>query len=248
MDPSRQVTHREHRADPPVGHEGHARSERAKPLGLSIADGGLRLDGYPAIVSTGEETEFSFAILGSDGRPLSAFEELHERQMHLIIVRRDLTGFQHLHPTMADDGTWSTSTVFPAGGAWRAFTDFATASGPSTLGLDVLVEGEFRPEPLPTPTTRADVEDEVVSLDTANGGSELRFAVTHEGTPVEVEPYLGARGHLVALRWGTSRSSTCIRPAMRTSPSRSPIRVPAPTDSSSSTRSRGSFGPQRSQP
>ncbi|MEK8109242.1 hypothetical protein NKG94_40115 [Micromonospora sp. M12] len=27
--------------------------------------------------------------------------------MHLIVVRRDLTGYQHLHPTMAKDGTWS---------------------------------------------------------------------------------------------------------------------------------------------
>jgi hypothetical protein len=202
VDPSGDGTHEEHRADPPVDHERHTRSEGAKPLGLSITDGGLRLDGYPAIVSAGEETEFSFAIVGSDGRPVTTFKELHERRMHLVIVRRDLTGFQHQHPTMADDGTWSTSIVFPAGGAWRAFADFATATGPSTLGLDVLVEGEFRPEPLPTPTTRADIQDEVVSLDTAHGGSELRFTVTRDGRSVEVEPYLGARGHLVALRWG----------------------------------------------
>lgn len=202
MEPSGHGTHAEHRVDAPVGHEANARSDRAKPLGLSIAEGGLRLDGQPAIVSAGEETEFSFAIVGSDGRPLTAFEELHERRMHLIVVRRDLTGFQHLHPTMADDGTWGTSIVFPAGGAWRTFADFATAAGPSTLGLDVLVAGDFRPEPLPAPSTSAEAADEVVSLEAAHGGSELRFTVTHDGRPVGVEPYLGARGHLVALRWG----------------------------------------------
>jgi hypothetical protein len=139
--------------------------------------------------------------VGRDGRSLAEFDELHERRMHLIVVRRDLTGFQHLHPTMADDGTWGTSIVFPTGGAWRAFADFATAAGPSTLGLDVLVGGDFRPEPLPAPSTSAEVGDEVVSLEATDGG-ELRFTVTYDGRPVEVEPYLGARGHLVALRWG----------------------------------------------
>jgi hypothetical protein len=202
MDPSGHGDHVEHGGNTLPGHEGHAGPDRARPLGFSSAEGGLRFDGRPAIVSAGEHVEFSFAIVGADGRSLTEFDELHERRMHLIVVRRDLTGFQHLHPGMSDDGTWGEGIVFPAGGAWRAFADFATAAGPSTLGLDVLVEGEFRPEPLPAPSTRVDVGDEVVSLDTAPGGSELRFAVTHDGRPVDVEPYLGARGHLVALRWG----------------------------------------------
>jgi hypothetical protein len=59
--------------------------------------------------------------------------------MHLIVVRRDLRGFQHLHPTMSDDGTWRTRIAYATGGAWRAFADFATAAGPSILRLDVLV-------------------------------------------------------------------------------------------------------------
>ena len=28
----------------------------------------------------------------------------HEKQLHLIVVRRDFSGFQHVHPTLADDG------------------------------------------------------------------------------------------------------------------------------------------------
>ena len=32
--------------------------------------------------------------------------------------------------------------------------------------------------------------------------SELRFTVTKDGAPVKTEPYLGAGGHLVALREG----------------------------------------------
>lgn len=146
--------------------------------------------------------DFAFTIVGPDGHPVTSFEELHERRMHLIVVRGDLTGFQHLHPVMSEDGTWRTNLVFPTGGAWRAFADFATGGVPSTLGLDVLVEGDFRPEPLPEATTTAEVEGDVVSVAAADGGSLLRFTVTREGRRVEVEPYLGAGGHLVALRRG----------------------------------------------
>jgi hypothetical protein len=32
--------------------------------------------------------------------------------------------------------------------------------------------------------------------------SELRFTVTKDGAPIKTEPYLGAGGHLVALRDG----------------------------------------------
>ena len=32
--------------------------------------------------------------------------------------------------------------------------------------------------------------------------AELDFEVTRDGKPVDVQPYLGARGHLVALREG----------------------------------------------
>jgi hypothetical protein len=146
--------------------------------------------------------DFAFTIVGPDGHPVTSFEELHERRMHLIVIRRDLTGFQHLHPDMSEEGTWRTNLLFPTGGAWRAFADFATGGVPSTLGLDVLVEGDFRPEPLPEATTIIEVAGDVVSVAAADGGSHLRFNVTREGRRVEVEPYLGAGGHLVALRWG----------------------------------------------
>jgi oxalate decarboxylase/phosphoglucose isomerase-like protein (cupin superfamily) len=37
---------------------------------------------------------------------------------------------------------------------------------------------------------------------TAGAESELHFTITRDGEPVETEPYLGAGGHLVALREG----------------------------------------------
>ena len=40
----------------------------------------------------------AFTVIGPDGQPVTAYDEQHERDLHLIVVRRDLTGFQHVHP------------------------------------------------------------------------------------------------------------------------------------------------------
>ncbi len=45
--------------------------------------------------------------------------------MHLIVVRRDTTGFQHVHPEMAADGTWSVPLAVATAGSYRAFADRA---------------------------------------------------------------------------------------------------------------------------
>jgi hypothetical protein len=169
--------------------------------GLAVADDRLRLEGEPTITGSGKDVVFTFRIRRTDGTAVSSFDERHERRMHLIVVRRDLTGFQHLHPTMDEDGTWRTRLTLPTGGAWRAFADFATDGTATTLGLDLHVEGEYRPESLPPETESVTTAGDLVSLDLADGGLH-RFTVTRDGEPVHVEPYLGARGHLVALRLG----------------------------------------------
>lgn len=130
-----------------------------------------------------------------------SFDELHERLMHLIVVRRDLTGFQHLHPQMDDEGTWRTSVSFPTAGAWRVFADHSTGGSPATLGLDVLVGGDFEPEAPREPQASVSIGEDTVSIERIDGGG-VRFSVDRGGEPVSPEPYLGALGHLVILRWG----------------------------------------------
>jgi hypothetical protein len=46
-----------------------------------------------------------FWILDRDGRAVGNFDEQHERRMHLIVVRHDLSHYQHLHPSMSANGT-----------------------------------------------------------------------------------------------------------------------------------------------
>jgi len=174
--------------------------------GLAVAQDGYRLVLADSVLEPGTQP-VTFAIEGPDGQPVRAFDIEHEKQLHLIVVRRDQVGFQHLHPTLDENtGTWSAQAELTPG-AWRVFTDFTATGGPALgLGSDLLVPGHVA-APAPVEETRTAVVDGyTVTVDgTLRPGehSPLALTVTKDGAPVtDLQPYLGAYGHLVALREG----------------------------------------------
>ena len=74
------------------------------------------------------------------------------------------------------------------------------------LGADLLVPGGFTPEPMGADRLSADVDGYDVTLGgSLEAGEEtvLTATVTRDGAPVtDLQPYLGAYGHLVSLRDG----------------------------------------------
>ncbi|WP_051301310.1 hypothetical protein [Actinomadura rifamycini] len=188
------------------GHGGHA-AGAAAPGGLQVSEDGYTLAPRRTTVEAGEKTDFSFTINGPDGRPVTGFEPLHGERLHLIVARRDLSGFQHLHPTLAN-GVWTVPLTLPDAGVYRFFTDFKPtgAARQYTLGTDITAPGDLRPVPLPEPAQTAKADGYEVRL---TGGlvpgksSELTLTVSKDGRPVDdLQPYLEAYGHLVALRSG----------------------------------------------
>ncbi|WP_431885602.1 hypothetical protein [Micromonospora wenchangensis] len=179
--------------------------------GLSVSSGGYTLVPSGGEFTAGRVGELRFQIRDAQRRPVTRFAIVHDKPMHLVVVRRDLTGFQHLHPTMAADGTWSIPLTLPQPGVWRAYTDFTAVADdgrqtPATLGVDLVAPGEYAPRPLPAPATRATVDGFTVGYEgTPQVGAAvpLRFTVRDPaGRPAALERYLGAYGHLVALRDG----------------------------------------------
>lgn len=98
--------------------------------GLAISVGGYTLAPDTLTWPAGRSQPYTFRVLGPDGRPLTAFTRVHDADLHLIVVRRDLTGYQHLHPTRDAAGTWSVPLRLPAPGVYRVFADFAPTSTP----------------------------------------------------------------------------------------------------------------------
>ncbi|MFJ4339471.1 hypothetical protein [Streptomyces sp. NPDC088915] len=178
------------------------------PGGLQLSDGGhtLALE-TPTLAAGGDVLKFS--VEDAAGKKVTAFTPEHGKELHLVVASRDLTVYRHLHPVKAADGTWTAGADLPAAGPYKAFADFTPAAPGSralTLGADVSVPGEYAPKPLPAPAPTARVDGYEVrvggTLDPGEPG-ELRFTVSRGGKPVtDLEPYLGAYGHLVALRAG----------------------------------------------
>jgi hypothetical protein len=185
---------------------GHDATTVPLPKGLQVSQDGWSLVLDRPEAPAGPATEVAFRILAEDGEPLAAYETSHDEDLHLIAVRRDLSGFQHVHPELGEDGTWRTPLAL-APGEWRVFADFVPAGGEDlTLGTDLSVAGTYSPEPLPEPSRTAEVDGYTVSLtgDLRSGQeSELTLTVERDGHPVtDLQPYLGAYGHLVVLRDG----------------------------------------------
>jgi hypothetical protein len=176
--------------------------------GLAVAERGFRLELARTSLPAREGAPLRFRITGRDGEALRrGFDVEHARELHLIVVRRDTVNFQHLHPRRGADGTWSTRVDLSEPGAYRVFADFRHRGEKLTLGADLFAGGGFRPRALPDPSPLAaadgfDVELPAPEL-SAGRETTLRFAVSRDGAPFDaLQPYLGARGHLVALREG----------------------------------------------
>ncbi len=173
--------------------------------GLAVAEGGYRLVPDRTELA-GSNARFAFRIVDAGGQTVSDFDTEHARRMHLIVVRRDFVNFQHVHPAQLADGSWEAEVDLDPSGVYRAFADFSTEGRSLTLATDLFAAGSFRPAPLPPVEEVADASDGYeVSLDSAGaeagGSTPVSFTVRKDGQEVRsVEPYLGADGHLVALR------------------------------------------------
>ncbi|WP_405698524.1 hypothetical protein OHA99_32775 [Streptomyces coelicoflavus] len=191
------------------GDKSHEGQERTPPGGLQISEGGYTLDLATPRVTAGRSTELRFTVRDANGDAVTAYQREHDKELHLVLASRDLVTYRHLHPTRAADGTWSTPVDLPAAGGYRVFADFTPAGKGAenlTLGADLAASGRYEPARLPAPddTARTDgYEVELAGALRPGRASELRLKVSRDGEPVgDLQPYLGAYGHLVALRSG----------------------------------------------
>ena len=178
------------------------------PLGEGVVS---TRDGYRFVPANTELPagggDFHFVIEGPDGNAVRTFTKIHEKDLHFILVNRDLTMFHHVHPTRAADGTWSIALPALAAGSYRAVADFEVARGPRlALGVDLAVAGTYTTTALAAPATTSTVDGYAVTIATeVRRGGEVKIALTvrKDGRLVtDLQPYLGAFGHLVAMRSG----------------------------------------------
>lgn len=70
----------------------------AEQSGLLSTGGGVTLQPVQGRLRAGEPSRFAFRVLGPAGAPIRNLDVRHDRPIHLVLVRRDLAHYQHLHP------------------------------------------------------------------------------------------------------------------------------------------------------
>lgn len=191
----------EHGKSPATQEEGSGGS------GLATTSDGMTLELATRELPAGRRSELRFRVADEDGRAVRSFDVEQAKRMHLIVVRRDTQGFQHLHPRMSADGEWSTPVTLPVAGAYRVFADFERHGRKTVLGADLGSDGRLDWRALPAASrVSATADGYTVRLagQPARAGAmhDVRFTVSRGGRRVALQRYLGARGHLVALREG----------------------------------------------
>lgn len=178
-----------------MSHGGASSGETAN--GLSDTGGGFRFRLDTSAVRAGAPARMDLTLERA-GTPFTRLDQAHgEPPLHLILVRRDLAGYVHVHPRVRGDRFTVTATL-PTAGVWRAYADFEVDGKKVVLGRDIFVPGAFTAEPLAPPRQSAAVDGYDIRL---RRGTDLAFEISRGGRPVSaLQPYLGASGHLVAIR------------------------------------------------
>ncbi|MFL5963452.1 MAG: hypothetical protein ACJ757_11250 [Gaiellaceae bacterium] len=192
--------------------DGMAMSEPMTPTsdeeanGLSTSAAGFTFEPARTSFALGSSS-FRFRIADSQGNARHDFTREGGVELHLIVVRRDLVGYTHVHPVVQADGSWLVRLNFTKPGVYRAFADFERAGEKTVLGTDLFVAGQMKPERLPavqSVTTVGGYDIELASPQLHAGkAADVEFTVTHNGTRVpSFQSYVGMRGHLVTLHTG----------------------------------------------
>lgn len=167
--------------------------------------------------------KYQFAILDSNNQPIKNFDTVHEKMMHMIVIRKDLTDFQHIHPTFDQQtGVWTLENLkLPNDGPYRIFADFTPSDTPKnpdgsknpiTIYEDVLVgdQSKYQTHKIGDTTDSKTFGDYEVLLQTkpmvvaAGTQTTLEYLfldtkLSGDQAITDLEPYLGSIGHAIVL-------------------------------------------------
>ncbi len=166
----------------------------------------------PGELPAGQSTSVTFH-LEQDRKRMEKLEPTHEKLMHLILVRDALDEFLHLHPKVSDDGQAQIELTVPEPGAYHVYVDFQPKGGQAgTARTTVKVAGDARPATelktnAPGEIVAGELRADIAIAAGGDGKSQnitFRLKDRQTGEPVkDLEPYLGAMGHLVVIQAAT---------------------------------------------
>lgn len=138
---------------------------------------------------------------------------VHDKKIHLIIVSKDLSWFDHIHPEYNADGSYTVAEKFPAAGEYTLFADYTPTGGVHQIEkINLTVSGDPVAEvPLFRERLTGQADGFEVAISSTDGFVTNR--TVHMGAVVkkdgkelaetEYENYLGAKAHVVIIGYMT---------------------------------------------
>lgn len=207
MPATNSTVHTEHAAIPvkdPSAHSNHGGHEQMQMPAATPRK--LVVKTEPTQPQAGEAAQLRLQILNDNGQPIKKFSLLHEKLVHLIVVRDGLDEFSHLHPQVDASGYITIEHVFPKAGQYRLFADHQPEGQTPGLARGELIvagDGESAAALIPNASDEVAVGEikAHVAFQPGDQETKVRFHLVDASGQVvsDLQPYLGAMGHLVII-------------------------------------------------
>ncbi|MBC7965194.1 MAG: hypothetical protein H7Z17_04635 [Fuerstia sp.] len=166
----------------------------------------LKVQTDPPEPKAGSPVKLKLQIQGDDLTPIRTFDVVHEKLVHLIVVRDGLDEFAHLHPEVDATGNLTVDYVFPKSGTYRLFADHQPqGQSPGLATAELIIAGDDEPAVALVPDTSDEVTvgeiNAHIAVTPGEHATMVRFQLIGLAgkTLTDLEPYLGAMGHLVII-------------------------------------------------
>jgi hypothetical protein len=156
-----------------------------------------------------QNTNLTIDIQDNAGKPIEKFDISHEKDIHLIVVSKDLSYFDHIHPEYKGKGEFQINYTFPSGGEYELIADYKPTNAQSeTQKQWIKVEGDASAQVAIQPdkelTKVIDGKEVTLNIDNLAANKELNVTFTFKDAKTKqsitnLQPYLGAVGHIVIL-------------------------------------------------
>ncbi len=182
---------------------GHSHADGHSHGPESVVPPGFEFGNYQLVTDSvtggdGSPRTLTFHLQMKDSMRVTDFQMVHEALLHTVLVRPDLSGFRHLHPDIAADGSWQVTLDEP--GQWHLVFDSTPVGESAPVVVSANADDEVQIEAVPLP----DADDDVTlkGLRIIRDGVNFNI-INADGTAADgLEPYLGQPAHLIAIRQG----------------------------------------------
>ena len=173
-----------------------AHAQDSTPVAPTSADAYVvNLSTDPANVEANKPFTLTVTILNADGKtPVTAFDEVHTKLLHFIVVTQDLTQFQHVHPDYQGNGVFVLKNlVLPEAANYVTYADFTpTGEHQHYVRNTLTVNGAIDKQPSlgvsPTEVTVGGLKMSLSGTDALTAGTEtsLKFHVSDAKTGTDI--------------------------------------------------------------